>query len=212
MFTVGASVGSWFFCCATLSHISSFFRPPWLVYPFHPLSLGHIRLSCIPDIPAAYVRNSIRLLWPHTVSCTAPFPSLYPSPIPSVSTRLHLVCSGQGADVALLSGSPSPLLCLFSQLIPPPPLLLFLAVLSETVRQNHMTATVERLETGLYTWGNRVRRDNTQGYYTKDWAYLGPWMCIHGKDKKEGHSGVEQAARMIVCKQEGGNEQCTEQY
>lgn len=58
-----------------------------------PSFFGQIRLSRIPDIPAAYVRNSIQLLWAHKIS---PFPSLYPSPIPDTSARLHLVCTGRG--------------------------------------------------------------------------------------------------------------------
>lgn len=133
-----------------------------------PPSLGHIRLSCIPDIPAAYVRNSIWLLWPRTVSCTRPFPSLHPSPIPSLSARLHLVCSGQGgrgSAVRFTLTSPMPFFTAHSS--PSPSLPFFLSVLSEPVSQNHMTARVEGLETGFYTWGNNVR-DNTQVQYTKD--------------------------------------------
>lgn len=46
----------------------------------------------------------------------------------------------------------------------PPFLLLLPSVLSlsEGVRHSHMTASVEGLETGFYTWGNSVKRDNTQ--------------------------------------------------
>lgn len=81
-----------------------------LACPLHALFFfffGQIRLSHIPDIPAAYVRNSIQLLWACKIS---PFPSLYPSPIPDISTRPHLVCTRrERTDGArLLSRSPSP--------------------------------------------------------------------------------------------------------
>lgn len=59
--------------------------PP--IFFFSPL--GQIRLSRIPDIPAAYVRNSIQLLRARKIPPS--FLSLYPSPIPRISARLHLV-------------------------------------------------------------------------------------------------------------------------
>lgn len=127
------------------------------------LFFGQIRLSWIPDIPAAYVRNSIQLLWARTVSPS--FPSLYPSPMSSASTHLHLARTGRGRT--WLRCSPSPPLCLFFLFFGtsyPPFLLLLSSVLSlsEGVRHSHMTASVEGLETGFYTWGNSVKRDNTQ--------------------------------------------------
>lgn len=97
LFTMTGSVEPFFCCCcATLYHITS--SSLFLVFPdlsvLSTLFLGQIRLSCIPGIPAAYVRNSIQLLWARKVSPS--FPSLYPSPIPYVSTRLHLVCTRRG--------------------------------------------------------------------------------------------------------------------
>lgn len=72
------------------------------------LSLGQIRLSCIPDIPAAYVRNSIWLLWARIVSSTPFFPSLCSLPIACLSTHLHLDCPGWGFTVRF--DPPHPLL------------------------------------------------------------------------------------------------------
>lgn len=124
------------FCCATLTHITSsslffFFG----VFPdlsvLSTLFLGQIRRSCIPGIPAAYVRNSIQLLWARKGSPS--FPSLYLSPILYVATRLHLVCTRRGRTW---------LLCQDHLHLPSP-------FPREGVRQSHMTVSVEALRQAL---------------------------------------------------------------
>lgn len=67
MFTKPASVESPSSSAVPLFPISPLLLLLFFVFPdssvLSTLSLGQIRLSCIPDIPAAYVRNSIWLLW-----------------------------------------------------------------------------------------------------------------------------------------------------
>lgn len=101
MFTMTGSVEPpTLLLCHSFPYLFFFFFYFFFFFVFPDLSvlstlfLGQIRLSCIPDIPAAYVRNSIQLLWARTVSPS--FPSLYPSPTSSVSAHLHLVCTGRG--------------------------------------------------------------------------------------------------------------------
>lgn len=126
----------WAFFAVPLLPISllllSFF---FLVFPdlsvLSTLFLGQIRRSCIPGIPAAYVRNSIQLLWARKGSPS--FPSLYLSPILYVATRLHLVCTRRGRTW---------LLCQDHLHLPSP-------FPSEGVRQSHMTVSVEALRQAL---------------------------------------------------------------
>ena len=83
---------------------------------------------------------------------------------------------------------------------------------SEGVRQRHMIASVEGLETGFYTRGNSVKRDNTQSDTQKTELI---WACGRAFSattagrirKRERRGGVEQAGcacqreiGMMVCK------------
>lgn len=85
------------FSAATLSRITSCSTFQVVVPDSSVLStlfLTQIRLSRIPDIPAAYVRNSIQLLWARKIS---PFPSLYPwAPFPTYLPVL--IWSAPGED------------------------------------------------------------------------------------------------------------------
>lgn len=166
------------------------------------LSLGQIRLSCIPDIPAAYVRNSIRLLWARTVSSTPPFPSLYPSPVSSL--YLHLVCTGRGGR-----GFTVRFTLPFSS---PPSSLSFSGFIR--ARDSDMTASVEGLETGFYTRGNGVKRDNAQSNTQKTeliWDVhslprQGGIRKRKAKWSRAAGCACQREKGMMVCKQEGVKE------
>lgn len=143
-----------------LTRLSSLSSPP---SPSLSLSLGQIRLSCIPDIPAAYVRK----FHPAAVGSHSLFHSSFS--IPLSFTNLLSICSSTSGlhwtRQTWLHCQVPPHLPSACSFFLPPPLLLFLSLAfypSEGVRQSHMTASVEGLETGFYTWGNCVKRDNTQ--------------------------------------------------
>lgn len=152
MFTMTGSVEPLLLCHSlSLLLLLLFF----LVFPdssvLSTLFLGQIRLSCIPGIPAAYVRNSIQLLWARKVS---PFPSLYPSPIPYASNCLHLVRTRQGQTWLLCRDH-----------LHPPSLLPFslsVSTLSEWGSQTEPhDSQCGGLETGFYTRGNGAKGDST---------------------------------------------------
>lgn len=144
------------------------------------LSLGQIRLSCIPDIPAAYVRNSIWLLWARIVSSTPFFPSLCSLPIACLSTHLHLDCPGWG----------------FTVRFDPPHPLLFISgcIIQEREADRTGGGFVEGLETGLYTDNKQPNTKRIEFIWDRRCAFS---ATAKWDKKKEKHSGVEWAGREI---------------
>ena len=92
---------------------------------------------------------------------------LHPSPL---CVLVYIWSAPDKADVASPLGSPSPpfRLPLFfffcTSHLPPLSYSFILSWLSEGGRQSHVTAGVEGLETGFYTSGNGVKRDNSLIY------------------------------------------------
>lgn len=137
-----------------------------LVFPdlsvLSTLLLGQIRLSCIPDIPAAYVRNSIQLLWARSLSFFSIPLSLRPSPLYQLIHIWSAPYKG-GRGFTLTSTLAFFLffflVCVFHFIFAPHttsfPRLLFPSILTlserGSQRRSHMTASVRGLETGFYT-------------------------------------------------------------
>lgn len=140
-------------------------------FPTHlssPPSLSQIRLSRIPDIPAVYVRNSIQLLWARKISTS--FPSLYPSPVPDISTRLHLVCTRRGQTDRLSRHDHLHLPSAF-RLQP---------FSEEGVRLQPRDSQRWDLETSFYMYSNGAKSDNAQSSTHKseliEDCALWPWQ------------------------------------
>lgn len=156
---------------------------------------------------------------------TPSFPSLYPSPIPS-----HIFTSTSGlrravqheADVSSLSPSPLSAFFFFKHLLPPTspsPSLLFPSFLpsffiswphpGKGVRQSHMTATVEGLETGFYIWSNSVTHKRLSLSVDCGHAFSATAGRIRKRKDKWAGCACQREMGMMVCKQEGVSEPCT---